>query len=112
MAVKIDQSTARAMNRRLVLNLLRSRGAMSRAEIAATIGLSPATVTFVVGDLIVEELLIEGQPSKGNTGRRPIPVEINYPGLLAVGIKLMVGGIECVLTDLATSPLITRSLPL
>lgn len=110
--MKVDQSTARAMNRRLVLNLLRSRGPMSRSEIATTIGLSPATVTFVVGDLIEEALLIEGKPSKGNTGRRPIPVEINYTGLLAVGIKLMVGGIECVLTDLATTPLITRSLPL
>jgi predicted NBD/HSP70 family sugar kinase len=112
MAVKVDQSTARAMNRRLVLNLLRSRGPMSRAEIATSIGLSPATVTFVVGDLIEEGLLIEGRPSKGTTGRRPIPVEINYSGSLAVGIKLMVGGIECVLTDLATTPLITRSLAL
>src|SRR5687768_15270664 len=110
--MKVDQSTARAMNRRLVLNLLRSRGAMSRAELATSIGLSPATVTFVVGDLIAEGLLVEGQPSKGATGRRPIPVEINYSGLLAVGIKLMVGSIECVLTDLSTTPLVTRQFPL
>jgi predicted NBD/HSP70 family sugar kinase len=110
--MKVDQSTARAINRRLVLNLLRSRGAMSRAEIAQSIGLSPATVTFVVGDLIAEGLLVEGEPSKGSTGRRPIPVEINYSGLLAVGIKLMVGAIECVLTDLSTTPLVTRVLPL
>jgi predicted NBD/HSP70 family sugar kinase/biotin operon repressor len=112
MNVKVDQSTARAMNRRLVLNLLRSRGPMSRAEIATSIGLSPATVTFVVADLLEEGLLVEGRPSKGTTGRRPIPVEINYSGSLAVGIKLMVGSIECVLTDLATAPLITRCLPL
>jgi predicted NBD/HSP70 family sugar kinase len=110
--MKVDQSTARAINRRLVLNLLRSRGAMSRAEIAQSIGLSPATVSFVVGDLIAEGLLVEGEPSKGSTGRRPIPVEINYSGLLAVGIKLMVGAIECVLTDLSTTPLVTRVLPL
>lgn len=110
--MKVDQSTARAINRRLVLNLLRSRGPMSRAELATSIGLSPATVTFVVSDLIEEGLLIEGQPSKGATGRRPVPVEINYSGGLAVGIKLMVGSIECVLTDLATTPLVTRSFPL
>lgn len=110
--MKVDQSTARAINRRLVLNLLRSQGPMSRAELASSIGLSPATVTFVVGDLLAEGLLVEGQPSKGATGRRPIPVEINYSGLLAVGIKLMVGSIECVLTDLSTNPLITRNLPL
>lgn len=110
--MKVDQSTARAINRRLVLNLLRSRGAMSRAELATSIGLSPATVTFVVGDLVEEGLLIEGQPSRGATGRRPVPVEINYAGLHAVGIKLMVGSIECVLTDLSTNPLVTRNFPL
>lgn len=110
--VKIDQGTARAMNRRLILNLLREEGALSRAEIANVIGLSAATVTIAVGDLIEEGLLIEGPPSKGATGRRPIPVEINYAGLLAVGFKLMVGSIECVLTDLSTTPLLTRVFPL
>ena len=110
--VKIDQGTARAMNRRLILNLLREKGALSRAEIANVVGLSAATVTFAVGDLIEEGLLVEGEPSKGATGRRPIPVEINYSGLLAVGFKVMVGSVECLLTDLSTTPLITKIFPL
>lgn len=110
--MKIDQGTARALNRRLILNLLRERGALSRAEIAAAVGLSGATVTFAVGDLIEEGLLVEGQPSKGATGRRPISVEINYSGLLAVGLKVMVGSVECVLTDLSTTPLLTRTFSL
>lgn len=110
--VKIDQGTARAMNRRLILNLLREKGALSRAEIANAVGLSAATVTFAVGDLIEEGLLVEGEPSKGATGRRPIPVEINYSGLLAVGFKVMVGSVECVLTDLSTTPLTTKVFPL
>ncbi|VDS03507.1 N-acetylglucosamine repressor [Devosia equisanguinis] len=110
--MKIDQGTARALNRRLILNLLRERGALSRAEIAAAVGLSGATVTFAVGDLIEEGLLVEGPPSKGATGRRPIPVEINYSGLLAVGLKVMVGSVECVLTDLSTTPLLTRTFSL
>jgi predicted NBD/HSP70 family sugar kinase/biotin operon repressor len=110
--IKIDQGTARAMNRRLILNLLRERGPLSRAEIANAVGLSAATVTIAVGDLIEEGLLVEGEPSKGATGRRPIPVEINYAGLLVVGFKLMVGSVECVLTDLSTTPLLTRVFPL
>ncbi|MDX3925226.1 MAG: ROK family transcriptional regulator [Shinella sp.] len=103
--LKGDQSTARAMNRRLILNLLRQEGPHSRADIAAATGLSPAAVTFVVSDLIEEGLLIEGKTVAGSTGRRPIPVDINYAKGLAIGFKLMVGSVECVVTDLATNPL-------
>jgi predicted NBD/HSP70 family sugar kinase len=103
--LKGDQSTARAMNRRLILNLLRQEGPRSRADIAIVTGLSPAAVTFVVADLIDEGLLIEGKTVAGSAGRRPIPVDINYANGLAIGFKLMVGSVECVVTDLATNPL-------
>lgn len=100
------------MNRRLILNLLRQDGARSRADIASVTGLSPAAVTFVVADLIDEGLLIEGKTVAGSAGRRPIPVDINYAGGLAIGFKLMVGSAECVVTDLATNPLGSMRLPL
>ena len=112
MKLKGDQSTARAMNRRLILNLLRREGARSRADIATITGLSPAAVTFVVSDLIDEGLLIEGKTVVGSAGRRPIPVDINYANGLAIGFKLMVGSVECVVTDLATNPLGSMRLPL
>jgi predicted NBD/HSP70 family sugar kinase len=103
--LKGDQSTSRAMNRRLILNLLRREGPRSRADIATTTGLSPAAVTFVIGDLIEEGHVSEGKSVPGLSGRRPIPVDINYANGLAIGFKLMVGAAECVVTDLATEPL-------
>ncbi|WP_411036542.1 ROK family protein [Shinella sp. BYT-45] len=112
MKIKGDQSTTRAMNRRLILNLLRREGMKSRAEIAAATGLSPAAVTFVVGDLLEEGLLVEGKSVAGSQGRRPIPVGINYDGGVALGFKLMVGSVECVVTDLETTPLGSLRLPL
>ena len=111
MRIKGDQGTARAMNRRLILNLLRREGPKSRAELAVSTGLSPATVTFVVADLLEEGFVIEGAASRGATGRRPIPVEINYAGGLAVGLKFMVGRIGCVLTDLSTTPVAAVTIP-
>ena len=45
MRLKGDQGTARALNRRLVLNQLRHDGPLSRAAIAPAVGLSPAAVT-------------------------------------------------------------------
>lgn len=111
MRLKGDQGTARALNRRLILNLLRQEGAKSRAELAVLTGLSPATVTFVVADLIEEGIVIEGAASRGATGRRPIPLEINYAGGFAVGLKFMVGRIGCVLTDLSTTPIASMTVP-
>ncbi|MDE1992930.1 MAG: ROK family protein [Rhizobiaceae bacterium] len=112
MKLKGDQSTSRAMNRRLILNLLRREGARSRAEIATITGLSPAAVTFVIADLIEEGHVTEGKAVSGLSGRRPIPVEINYANGLAIGFKLMVGSVECVVTDLATNPLASMRLAL
>ncbi|MFK3781676.1 ROK family protein [Agrobacterium sp. NPDC089420] len=105
--MKIDQRTTRALNRRLILNLLRREGPASRADIASVTGLSPAAVTFVVSDLIAEGYLIEGETQRGTTGRRPIPLEINYSSHFAIGIKMNVGSLECVLTDLSTAVLST-----
>ncbi|OAP46120.1 ROK family protein [Sinorhizobium americanum] len=100
-----NASTSRALNRRLILNLLRSRGPISRAEMAHLTGLSPAAVTFVVAELMEEALLVEREAVSGATGRRPVPVDINYEAHLAFGFKLNRYSINCVLTDLATTPL-------
>lgn len=106
-----NPSTSRALNRRLILNLLRNRGPLSRAEIAIVTGLSPAAVTFVVTELIEESLVIEGAAQAGATGRRPVPVDINYDGHMAVGFKLRHDRIDCILTDLATTPLASFDVP-
>ena len=106
-----NPTTSRALNRRLILNLLRNRGPMPRAEIATVTGLSPAAVTFVVTELVAEGLVVEGKAQAGATGRRPVPVDINYDGHLAVGFKLRHNSIDCILTDLATTPLASFDMP-
>ncbi|PYE40565.1 putative NBD/HSP70 family sugar kinase [Rhizobium sp. PP-F2F-G20b] len=99
-------TTSRAINRRLILSLLRRKGPLSRVELASLTGLSAAAVTFVIADLIEETLVIERDSVAGTTGRRPTPLDINYEAHLTVGFKLHRHHIECVLTDLATTPLI------
>lgn len=111
---KGNSGTSRSLNRRLILNLLRRNGEMSRAEISESIGLSPAAVTFVVGELLHEGAVLEGAAGKSGGGRRPIPIKINYKGRLAVGFKLAANNtLEAVLTDLATEVIksITSTLP-
>jgi predicted NBD/HSP70 family sugar kinase len=110
--LKGDPTTTRALNRRLILNLLRQEGPRSRAELATLSGLSPAAVTFVVADLVEEGIVKEGEAISGMTGRRPIPVQIDYNHGIAVGFKLMLGAVECVATDLATNPIAAMRLGL
>lgn len=102
MKLKGDQSTSRALNRRLVLDQLRRNGPLSRAAIAAAVGLSPAAVTFVTAELIAEGLLVEGEALLGEAGRPPVPLDIDYSSKFSIGLKVMVECVIGVITDLAT----------
>ncbi|MBR2686869.1 MAG: ROK family transcriptional regulator [Aquamicrobium sp.] len=110
--IKGDQSTTRALNRRLVLNCLRRAGGLSRVEIAAMTGLSPAAVTGVTAELINEGMLVEGKGMQSIGGRKPIPLSIDYQQHWSIGFKLMADRVEGTLTDLSTRPIGTCKVPL
>ncbi|WP_421723771.1 ROK family protein [Bauldia sp.] len=112
MALRGNQSTARALNRRLILDQLRRDGPMSRAAIAAAVGLSPAAITLVTADLINEGLLTECDALPGSSGRRPIPLDIDYGSRFSVGLKVTVGHVIGVVTNLATRVLAEVEVPL
>lgn len=100
--MKGNQGTVRAINRRSVLRRLRNEPGLSRAELASRTGLSRAAITDMVAELIEEGLLAEGEAHRGMPGRRPIPLNIRYESRLAVGIRITLRELECVLTDLST----------
>ncbi len=112
MSLRGDQGTARALNRRLVLNQLRRNGPMSRAAITSAIGLSPAAISFVTADLIKEGLVVERDAVQSAAGRRPVPLDINYSSRLSIGFKVMVERILGVITDLATQTIAEVDVPL
>lgn len=94
--VKGDQGTSRAINRHLILNHLRRSGPLSRTQLAESIGLSGAAVSFVSADLLEERLIVETVPGLGGRG---VPLDINYSGHVAIGVKVMETRLEAVLTD-------------
>lgn len=75
-------------NRSLILYLLNSNGAMSRKEIAKSLGLTPAAVTKICAELIsigfVEELKSE---NTGRSGRKEIPLSLNLKNKAAFCIN-------------------------
>ena len=87
------------MNRNLVLNVLRT-GAASRAEVVRATGLSPATVSTIVAELIARSLVVETGQGKSTGGRPPQALKLNDESNYAVGLKLRSHAISAVITDL------------
>ncbi len=67
----------RDINKRVVLNLLRERQPISRADLARASGLQRSTISLIVEELIGEQWIIEGPTVGLPRGRRPTILFLN-----------------------------------
>jgi predicted NBD/HSP70 family sugar kinase len=81
--------TARQINRRIVLNIIRRSPPMSRADLARKSGMQRSTVSAIVGQLIDEAWITEGAVGPSVRGRRPrfLHLNVERAGILAVDIR-------------------------
>lgn len=112
MATKGDQGTVRALNRRLILRLLREQGPASRTDLAELTGLSNGAVTRIVGELIDEGYLVEQSVGVSTGGRRPVLLDLDTSARVVAGLKLSDDAILAVLVDLKGSVVADLRLPL
>lgn len=76
-------------NRSAALHALHEKGAMSRKRLAQSMNLTPAAITKIVGEMISDGLLFEGEfLSSGGVGRREILVEINAKRACGLGVLI------------------------
>jgi predicted NBD/HSP70 family sugar kinase len=66
-----SSETARHINRRVVLNLIRHRQPISRADVARCSGLQRSTVSLIAEELIADRWVVEGPTGRLPRGRRP-----------------------------------------
>lgn len=87
---KFDRSDIRQLNTISVLNQLRSKGPLSRAQIAAELGLTRATVSKIALDLLEAAFLVETHFTEGGAGRPGMLLNLNadYGCIVAVEIDL------------------------
>jgi predicted NBD/HSP70 family sugar kinase len=81
-------SLANGTSRGLVLDLIRSQGPISRVELAEATGMTQATMSTVVRELIGNELVRETGRGESTGGRNPVLLDINATARFAIGIQL------------------------
>lgn len=67
----------RDINRRVVLNLIRTRQPISRADLARASGLQRSTISLIVEQLIEEHWVLEGPTGRLPRGRHPTYLRLN-----------------------------------
>lgn len=93
--------------RRQVFETVRSHGAISRVDVAKHLGVSPASVTITVSELLSAGLLneVDGAPRTSGRGRPPVALTVAPRAGLVAGIKLSDPVSTAVLTDFVGQPL-------
>lgn len=72
-----SSEVARDINRDIVLELVRTRQPVSRADLSRISGLQPSTVSAIIEQLLSEKWIIEGAAVHRPRGRRPTLISLN-----------------------------------
>lgn len=81
-------NTIRDINRQIVLNYVREREPISRAEIARETALQRSTISTIVEALKIEGLIEEIGEGESTGGRRPTMLRLRMAGPIAIGVAI------------------------
>src|SRR5262247_1098413 len=93
-------NTIRDINRQIVLNYVRERGPISRAEIAHETALQRSTISLIVEELRIEGLIEEGS-GESTGGRPPILLSLRTSDAVAIGVDIGTARTVAATSDLA-----------
>jgi predicted NBD/HSP70 family sugar kinase len=92
--------TIRTINRQIVLNYIRERAPISRAEISYETALQRSTVSLIVDELKTSGLVDE-LDGESTGGRPPLLLRLRTAGSMAIGVDLGTGNTVVATSDLA-----------
>jgi N-acetylglucosamine repressor len=94
-------NTIRDINRQIVLNYVREREPISRAEIARETALQRSTISAIVEDLKSEGLVEEVGEGESTGGRRPTMLKLRAAEPIALGVSITPTCTTIAISDLA-----------
>lgn len=104
-------NTIRDINKQVVLNYVRVRSPISRAEIARESSLQRSTVSAIVDELQSEGLIDEIGTGDSTGGRKPTLLQLRTGTPVAIGVDITPRNTTVVLADLVGNILRTESFP-
>lgn len=106
-----NKSLIKDMNTSVILNLVRERGPISRAEISKLTGLNPATVSSNAAALMELGFVREIGTGASSGGRKPLMLELDPGAYQVVGVDMGTTDVSVGLTDLDGSIRFRLTLP-
>lgn len=97
--------TSREINRTIVLNLVRARQPLSRADLARAMGVRRGAVSLIVNDLLKDGSIVEGATGDAVRGRKPTFLYIDTQRRAVVAIDIRVSRTSLMLADLVGNPI-------
>lgn len=88
------------INNLTILNIVREKGPVSRADIAKITGLNPATVSSNVNELLKGGFVIETGSGESSGGRRPVMVQLNSKTSYVIGVDMGISKVKTAVMDL------------
>jgi predicted NBD/HSP70 family sugar kinase len=104
-------NTIRDINKQIVLNFVRDRAPISRAEIARETALQRSTVSAIVDDLQLDGLIEELGTGDSTGGRKPTLLKLKTGVPLAIGVDVTPLKTTIALADLAGQILQKETFP-
>ena len=104
-------NTIRDINKQIVLNYVRVRSPISRAEIARETSLQRSTVSAIVDDLQTAGLIEEIGPGDSTGGRKPTLLQLKTGTPVVIGVDITPRETTVVLADLGGNLLRRESFP-
>jgi len=99
------RGTSREINRRIVLNLVRTHQPISRADLARTMGVRRGTVSLIVNDLLKDGFVFEGAAGETIRGRRPTFLYIDSRRRAVAAVDIRASQTYMMLADLLGKPI-------
>jgi predicted NBD/HSP70 family sugar kinase len=97
---------AREINRRLVLDLVRTRQPLSRADLARMLGTTRGKISLIVNALVAEGVLFEGATGEAARGRKPTFLYIDSRKRSIVAVDIRPTRTYLMVTDLIGEPVV------
>lgn len=95
-----NKSLIKDMNTSTILQIVRTKGPISRAEISKLTGLNPATVSSNTAGLMEMGLVRETGVGASSGGRKPLLIELNPSAYYVVGVDMGTTDVSTGITDL------------